>query len=296
MGDVVTLEKPEFPKRTKDKVAIVGFAASKTLAPLKDDSWERWGINELYLELGYQNWDRWFELHHDRFYRARGEERTAKHAENLAKLGIPVYLWEPHPEIPKSVAYPKEAVLKEFGRYFTNTISWLLALAIGMGFKEIGVWGVDMAQAHDEYARQRPSCEYFLGVAVGRGIKVYIPPESDLLKATFLYGAEDPSPLKTKLAARQQELQANLNIREQKRIELLGGINQLQAGLELAKRLMDDKGALSPEARQKLELNVAEWNKGLQSNTQQLRQIELEIAQYQGALGDCQYIQGVWSQ
>jgi hypothetical protein len=42
---------------------------------------------------------------------------------------------------------------------------------------------------HDsEYGHQKPSCEYYLGIARGRGLKVILPPESDLLKATTRYG------------------------------------------------------------------------------------------------------------
>jgi len=55
---------------------------------------------------------------------------------------------------------------------------------------EIIVYGVDMAVG-TEYAHQRPSCEYFLGLAAGLGIKVTIPDEADPLKTRFMYGFEE---------------------------------------------------------------------------------------------------------
>jgi hypothetical protein len=60
------------------------------------------------------------------------------------------------------------------------------------GFKEIHLYGVDMAVS-TEYDEQRPSCEYFIGLARGRGIKVYIPEESHLLKVRYKYGYEAKS-------------------------------------------------------------------------------------------------------
>ena len=44
------------------------------------------------------------------------------------------------------------------------------------------------ASHNSEYHHQRPSCEYFLGIAEGMGLKVFIPDEADLLKTRFLYG------------------------------------------------------------------------------------------------------------
>ena len=46
------------------------------------------------------------------------------------------------------------------------------------------MYGVDMAQdtlLAAEYSEQRPSCEYFIGLAEGAGIRVDIPGGSDLL-------------------------------------------------------------------------------------------------------------------
>jgi hypothetical protein len=47
------------------------------------------------------------------------------------------------------------------------------------------------ASHNSEYGQQRPSCEFFLGIAVGRGIKIHLPKTSDLLKVRWMYGYED---------------------------------------------------------------------------------------------------------
>ena len=73
----------------------------------------------------------------------------------------------------------------------------MLALAIHEGFEEIHVYGVDMA-VDTEYHHQRPSCEFFLGLAAGMGIKIFVPDTADLLKTRFLYGFDEPKETKWK--------------------------------------------------------------------------------------------------
>lgn len=209
----------------EEKVIILGFAPdTRELAPLDDDSFEVWALNELYADMPRlrSRADRWFQLH--------GFEpptiRDPKHAKALSQLKCPVYMWRKHPAIPNSVEMPLEELLKYFdvfgegmaldqplvrGRvYFTNTVSWMLAMAIYEGYKEIHIYGVNMAQ-DAEYKSQRPSCEFFLGWARGRGIKLYIPPASDLLKTPLLYGYDHGNAWSQKLSARIKELNDRIN-------------------------------------------------------------------------------------
>jgi hypothetical protein len=102
---------------------------------------------------------------------------------------------------PNAIVFPFDGVcewLKIRGhighRYFTNSISWIIAFAITEGFEEIHVYGVDMAQdtdknGNDEYGYQKPSCEYLLGVAE-KYAKVYIPESSDLLMCPMRYAID----------------------------------------------------------------------------------------------------------
>lgn len=57
----------------------------------------------------------------------------------------------------------------------------MLALAISMEPEEIQLHGVYMAD-ESEYRHQRANAEYLIGFAEGKGIKVTIPNESELLK------------------------------------------------------------------------------------------------------------------
>ena len=185
----------EFVMPKKTKVAIVGCADSKDEAPFGNDAFEFWGVNNLYLTMPGA-WTRWFDLHS--FTNKNGKwlrradadfrgQPIAEYMAGLQALNIPIYTQQAWANMPNAVVYPVNAMIEQFGRYFTNTISYMIALAISEGFDEIHVVGVDMA-VDSEYGWQRPSCEYFIGIARGRGINVVIPDSCDLLKSRFLYG------------------------------------------------------------------------------------------------------------
>lgn len=211
---------PDYPVRTKDKLAIVGFAdGHRDLAPFADPDFEIWGLNRLHSAMPGKRWDRWFEIHSIPKLYLITEDHPAdtEHLEFLRTFPGPIYL-RPQDvgtiQCPSAVPYAIEAVLRDFcvppdRHNFNNSISYMLAYAIAMQFKEIHLYGVDMAQDQllsAEYRQQRPSCEFFLGVAVGRSIRIVLPPGSDLLMSDHLYGFEDGSPIMLKRLARLQEL------------------------------------------------------------------------------------------
>lgn len=151
------------------KVAIVGLSqSSRHLAPWKSPEWELWGLawdTERY------RFHRTFEMHDradlEKFYGDRLEAY-------LEKASYCNRLYTPE-------TYPFDAVAADVGDYWCSSIAYMLALAIHEGAEEIGVYGVSMA-GDDEYGYQKPNCEYLIGLARGRGIKVHIPDVSPLCK------------------------------------------------------------------------------------------------------------------
>ncbi len=194
---IVELEPLKFDPNKK--VAIVGTSHSWMLAPFDDPSVEIWGVNNAFINIGKKRKTRWFDVHFiehrpDAWYRRwkkdfRGQ-LVSKYIEDLAKLDCPVYMQQEWPEIPNSKRFPVEKVIQYFGKYITNSISMQMAYALCEGFGEIQIWGVDMS-AGTEWAYQRPNAEYFMGIAVGLGVKVVVPAESDLLKTLFMYAYEE---------------------------------------------------------------------------------------------------------
>ncbi len=208
----------------KDKVCIIGFADSKVQAPYDDESYEFWGVNEMWYDKSVKKCDVLFELH-DYKWIVEGK-RLKEHIKWLREnREVPVFMQRHYDDIPLSFPYPKDDIIKRFGSYFTNTISWEIALAIHLGYKEIRIYGVNMAN-DVEYASQRPSCEYFIGLARGMGIEVYLPPESDLLKCLYLYGFEDGE-----LSMMSAKYDAFIKEQEQRIATQNGAINQAAAVL-----------------------------------------------------------------
>jgi hypothetical protein len=228
--------------RGRKKLAIVGFAPSSYAeAPFADDQWDVWTLNEAYTLPGVARADRWFEIH------LRQEvdisTRDKNHIEWLRKQrAFPIYMIRKFEDIPMGVDYPIRDIVAHFARlgngakYLTNTISYMLALALWekatgkSDYEYIGVWGVDMAQGGiwgqpSEYAEQRPSCEFWMGVGVGLGVYVYVPPASDLLKSPGFYGYEgDGSEMRMKIRSRITEIQGRIG-------GLVGNIKALEANL-----------------------------------------------------------------
>lgn len=210
---VPSVTAPTPPKRTK--VAILGFVQHYKQAPFNDPSFEIWGLNELYQFI--PRWDRWFEIHSRSLYE-NDRNRTSEHVNKLKAMTCPLYMHKHWDDIPASVPYPMDAICQMFPNpcpearpYLTNSITYMILLAIAEGFQELHLYGVDMSHS-SEYAQQRPSCEWAVGIAQGRGIKVYVPSESDLLKCLFLYGYEEEAAraFDRKMAAREAEMSQNI--------------------------------------------------------------------------------------
>ena len=212
------------------KIAIVGKAGSSLgLAPYGDENWQIWTLSDLVLAHQAPRYEVQFELHD-----AALVQQRPLYWEWLARCepAKPIYMRQAHPDIKASVDYPINEIVSEFGGYFTNTVSYMIALAIAMKPETIGVWGVDMA-CSAEYRAQRPSCEYFLGIAKGMGIEIIVPPQADLLKTCGLYAFDDKvSDLAAKCKARADELKARIQEASQRRDQAACDAAYLQGALE----------------------------------------------------------------
>lgn len=229
------------------RIAIVGCSDTKNLAPYDDPSWEVWAMNNSFVHTKRQ--DCWFEIHPIKevngvFWRREllrpGVFRFSKdfrgqpvndYMRMLADLDVPIYMQQKWDCIPKSTPYPIQQITAKFGTYFTNSVSYMIALAIMQiaeaGAKgEIGCWGVDMATG-SEYGPQRPSCEFFLGIAAGLGIAITIPPQADLLKTKFLYGFQEQE-----AAAWEEKVVSILNNMAERKAKAASRMNHLQTQVQ----------------------------------------------------------------
>ena len=234
MTNTERLNAPHGIERTKTKLAIVGCGNTYDHVErlMNDiDLYEIWGLNQLYVKYPriVQFATRWFQIHHEDIF-LEGDHRTFDWMNE--ELPFPVYVQEQYvDDFPCSVPFPKHELVERFGTYWGSQVAWMLGLAIYEGFEEIHLYGVHMA-LEDEWTMQKEGCEYYIGMARGLGIKVFIPPVCELLKTPFMYGFENPSHLFHKitlqvgdLERKKAEAEVRRNKNRDERNKIWGGIH-----------------------------------------------------------------------
>lgn len=219
------------------KIALIGSAPSSVrMAPYADPTWEIWPCSPgAYPHISVTRPNCWHEIH--RWEPPWGPTGPKPWFSNeyiayMAKLKCPVYMIEHVPEIPNSVPYPKDEMLAKFGPYFfTSSLSYMFALAIHQGATEIALYGVDMS-AQEEWEWQRQGCQYFISIARAMGIKVSVPPESDLMMPPRMYGFCEVDPMHIKLLTRENELKAKLAEVERQQAEAAQAILFYKGAIE----------------------------------------------------------------
>lgn len=158
------------------KVAIVGYSPTLEQAPFDDETWDIWGLNTH--PERFKRFTKWFDVHGEGSL-IQYKNFAVQNQEKLILAEIPDWL-------PKAELYPKTQIMKKYGDFFTNSVSWMIALAIEKGYKEIGIYGIDLS-TKKEYQEQRPSVLYFIGLAKGLGIEITLPNYCQLFDKERLY-------------------------------------------------------------------------------------------------------------
>lgn len=253
-------------ERTREKVAIIGYAtSSRDAAPFDDPEYDIVGLNQLYRFIPRA--DAWFEIH------SNWEEHNVEGTDHfgwLSKCGIPVFMASQVEGISTSVRFPLGPSMHYGADYFTNTVSYMIAWAIHQGYSEIALYGIDMVVG-TEYQFQKACCEFWLGIAHGRGIVVRLPAECALLKHSHRYGYEiEPSVglvSISELAARSHHLTAERDKAISKLHALDGAVHEVAT---------IDKWKDDPAVREK-------WLRDLHGETLSM------LATLDGALQECGY-------
>lgn len=185
-------------------VAIVGsHPATRDAAPWDDPHCEVWVFNEAANSSWCRRADVVFQLHAPVIYRSRYNRSDPGHWDWLQAADpkqLSVVMQACDPAVPASVRYPLDEVCAELlgefrqsvdlarRRYFTSSIAYAIALAIFKNYRRIRIYGVEMA-SNTEYTYQREGVLFWLGVALGRGIRVEMH-SGDGIFARPLYGYE----------------------------------------------------------------------------------------------------------
>ncbi len=181
------------------KVALLGSHLTIKPAPWDDPSWELWGhasSRGFYVDGQGQKRvpHRFFDLHRRECWTKTNHKGEA-YLKFLRNNTVPIYMQERFKDVPAAVRYPLERIAAEFRPYFTGHAAYMIALALIEGVTHIGFFGInygkDFSGKDSEYLTQRGSCEYWMGVAEGRGVKIVLPKGSTLLAdPKELYGYE----------------------------------------------------------------------------------------------------------
>jgi len=135
---------------------------------------EVWGCNTAVLKYGQLT--RLYLMDHHKYY-------PPNFAEIVNKWGGPVVARAEFPGIERQDRYPLQDAIMLSGRpYFTSSIAYMIAHAILQGYERINLYGMYRLPASADYMAQKPCLDYWIGLAIGRGIKVEIDPASDVAK------------------------------------------------------------------------------------------------------------------
>ncbi len=238
----------------RKKFAICGFASSsRHRMPVFDPTWEIWCLNQLYRHIPRA--DREFDIH------AKWEEGNVTgtdHGKWLRQFPGPIYMVDPPADIQTGVRYPLERMIAKFGDYYTSTVAAMLALAIDeidrrveaalaasgpaltpletlgltrrlYGEYAIGIFGIDLIVG-TEYFAQKACVEYYIGQACGRGILIYLPPETALCKQQYRYGWE----LEPNTIIKLSEVEARAAALGQRKAKLIAELQTVDGAMQEA--------------------------------------------------------------
>lgn len=219
------------------KLAIVGAEEhTRSLAPWDDPEFDIWVFNEWANAPWCKRWDALLQIHSPSVYRNLNNRKDPKHWEWLQqKHGKPIYMQEVDSLVPDSVKLPRllpTRLLYEGKRqkYFRATVCYAIALALYQGYKQIDVYGVELA-SHAEYRSQRDCFIFWVGVAIGQGAKINLHCCKGLFDAP-LYGFEE--------YMQEDQIQRYIEGLTQQLEEAKVKVFQLEGALMLAKQMIED--------------------------------------------------------
>ena len=258
-------------RKGKKTVIIMGWAEkTRHLVPWDDltPDVEVWSLNETYHDpsrfLRMDKITRWFQIHQEWDFNRPNNHNDPNHAEWLktrpgpSQPGyIPIYMVQKFDYIPASEVYPLDEIVATYGpnadnlRDFQSTAADMVALAIHEGFERIEAYGIEMTGGAD-YMRQRVNFQEWLGVAMGKGIVCYAPPQSDIFARRRIYGFEqEPRVNLTHVELWRSSYQKSQEEAEREIIALAGRRNEIivklgQSGTNSGakQRLMEEKNAI----------------------------------------------------
>jgi hypothetical protein len=133
---------------------------------------ETWGVNDVLLRANKLSMC--FHMHDMDWIKRKEWHALKLIIEKAEKNKVPIMTIDRYDWIPTSVKFPLNEIVKKFKAcYFGSSIDYMVAYAIYKEFEVINLYGVNMV-LRNEYHQQKPSMEFWIGMAMGLGYKVNI--------------------------------------------------------------------------------------------------------------------------
>lgn len=294
---------PEGPRK---KIAILGTTPTRMDAPIDDKSWEIWTIGPG--GMNAHRWDRLFEIHST--WPANFGERPdpdnggTSYLNDLSLVKRPqvVYSVLPMPvamevwaarhgkdkdwlkthitgDWDANTVIDRASLFEIHGTsFFTSSISFAMALAIGERASDIGVFGIDL-ESGEEYIAQKPGCLHFIRVARLLGINIHLPKGSGLLVEPSPYPDKNESYLGNLLERKLGWLNATLNQQRQEHAECAMMMHRVEGAL--FKMRQTNEKEPTEEASKEIEQGekeLAEWSRKLGQVSANMNHCQGEIS------------------
>jgi hypothetical protein len=168
-------------------IAIVGLGNSFSeyiLAKIRSEKFDEvWAINSM---SGVIYHDKCFMMDPpSRFLDTpNAGKQTNIMAERLKqKINVPIFSCTLDKRCPDVVEFPLQEVLQKTGyAYLNNTVAYAFAYAIAQEVSDLHLYGIDFTHKAVNFAEAgRACCEFWLAIAITKGIKVHIAHNSSLL-------------------------------------------------------------------------------------------------------------------
>ena len=173
--------------KSKKSIAIVGLGNSFSeyiLAKIRSEKFDEvWAINSM---SGVIYHDKCFMM--DPPSRFLDTPNAGKQTNIMAdrlkqKINIPIFSCTLDKRCPDVVEFPLQEVLQKTGyAYLNNTVAYAFAYAIAQEVSDLHLYGIDFTHKAINFAEAgRACCEFWLAIAITKGIKIHVARNSSLL-------------------------------------------------------------------------------------------------------------------
>jgi SAM-dependent methyltransferase len=190
-----TRQRPPVAERdVPEHVVIIGLGPSssaymdlvKRLGNRHVFADEVWAINAM---ADVVKCDRIFHMDDLEIQEARAAAQPGSNIDHMIRFlrthPGPIYTSRLRPVYPGLVEFPLEDVLNNGGfPYFNSTAAYAIAYAVHIGVKKISLYGLDYTMPNVHSGEQgRGCCEFWIGLAMARGVEINVPEQSSLMDA-----------------------------------------------------------------------------------------------------------------